>query len=60
MKLILALSLATLLVSCSKSKEDDKEKTYITITNHFGSPVNNLTIGVLRGSPPPTSSLTAS
>ena len=48
--LALALSLTMFLVSCSKSKEDDKGKTYITITNNFGSPLENLTIGVLRGS----------
>lgn len=53
MKRILTLSLVALVtffVSCSKSNEDDGSKTYVTITNHFGTPLSNLTIGVLRGS----------
>ena len=47
----LLLPITTFLASCSKNDTDtDKGKTYITITNNFGSPLQNLTIGVLRGS----------
>lgn len=54
MKLLLfavTLSLAAFLTSCSKKDGvEDKGQTFITITNNFGSPLQNLAIGVLKGS----------
>ncbi|HEY8387592.1 MAG TPA: hypothetical protein VIK74_03260 [Parasegetibacter sp.] len=54
MKLTLAvflMSASLFLASCSKDNmEDDDSETYITITNNFGTPLQNLTIGVMINS----------